>query len=760
MKIRDVVLTESVGLISDQDWQKLLSLLPGRFKDKLGISANRSYSVGSVSRLLSKIDTNIASFTLKWRDIMQQVVPLLVPYVLKEIDIDLTKQASQDGLDLSVVRLIAREFKQYIPELKKLLEQNRSIIVKKLIEFAENNPVMLSMDLSTINQLGLDWPELKTDVYRAYEEHLVNKFDNSYNIKTLYRLLQELKEHGHSIKDFPRLAKLADDFKYQLLFFNDTHISNMIWAQVESYWINVKRLIAIGLDWPELTDPESYIRTIFNEQKENTVRQILHNLKQSAPEFPLKDIAALRSVGVDWPELDVMERSLNRDIANKPQLNEAQQLHFDATLVDQLNTLLPKLLRTRFEYLNNRFYFGPFIDFMFDVVKAKFSEAKKQRVFELLEPVVLESIDSYISSMEDPTFAFRHFMDYFEKLLTLARYTGYDYSAVIDRNKASIMKMVLASVRIYMNEPDNIGHFSRYQRYVTLLKLIKSWGLTWPELDTIVRSLASDRYIKTLNRTSMPLARVVDFSREMLRDGMTVDRLTQSAQYTIEQMKPVFMAWHTFNFKWRTNMHYELDNTMLEYFKKLKAVGLEWPEIALYINASTTERAEMQKRNIITAMIKALKENEWDDMPAALKELRNLGITWPELDTIERSVNSLSNKQITETAMDDKIYQHHAANIAYHLTGNEPLQALRYMGERDITVNDLDSDLRAELEAQKEEAVKTMLQLYKMNIFRFGRFLDYVNRTGLDWPELAVINRSFDAEHAAREDEFARHRNY
>jgi hypothetical protein len=362
--------------------------------------------------------------------------------------------------------------------------------------------------------------------------------------------------------------------------------------------------------------------------------------------------------------------------------------------------------------------------------------------------------------MEDPTHAFRHFMDYFEKLLTLARYTGYDYSAVIDRNKASILKMVLASVRVYMKEPDNIGHFGRYQSYVTLLKLIKSWGLTWPELDTIVRSLASDRYIKTLNRTTMPLARVVDFSREMLRDGMTVDQLTQSAQDTIEQMKPVFMAWNTFNFKWRTNMHYELDNTMLEYFKKLNAVGLEWPEIAQYIQATTIERAEMQKRNIVTAMITAIKNNEWDDMPHALKELRNLGITWPELTTIERSVNSLSNKQITETAMDDKTYRYHAANIVQHLADSQPLKALRYMGERDITVNNLDSDLRADLEAQKTEAVKNMLQLYKINIFRFGRFLEYVNKTGLDWPELAVINRSFDAEYAAREEEFARHRNY
>jgi hypothetical protein len=759
MKIHEVTLTESVALISDQDWQKLLSLLPGRLKDRLGISADRSYSVGSASWLLVKIDLDISSFTTKWRDIMQQIVPLLMPYVLKEIDIDLSKQQSYQGLNLSNTRLIAREFKQYIPELKNLLEKHRSMIVEKLLEFAENNPSMLTMDLSIINQLGLDWPELKTDVYRAYEDHLLNKFDKSYNVKTLYRLLREIKEHGHTIKDFSRLLQVADSFKEQLLFYNDTQISDTIWAMLESYMTNVDRFKSIGLPWPELNEPDAYARSVLNSRKQDTVKRLLQDLKSSAPEYPLKDIAALRSVGVDWPELDVIERSLKTDIANKRQINETQQSPFDATLVDQLNTLLPKLLRTRVEYLNNRFYFGPFIDFMFDVVKAKFSEAKKQRVFELLEPVVLESIDSYISSMKDPTFAFRHFMDYFEKLLTLAQYTDYDYSAVIDRNKASILKMVLASVRVYMNEPDNIGHWSRYQSYVGLAKLIKSWGLTWPELDKIVRSLASDRYIKTLNRTAMPQSKVLDFAREMLRDGMTVDQLTQSAQDTIEQMKPVFMAWHTLNFKWRTNMHYELDSTILDYFKKLNAIGLDWPEIVPYIHATTTERAEMQKRNIVTAMIKALKENEWDDLPAALKELRKLGITWPELSTIERSVNSLSNKQITETAI-GVINQHHTASIASHLANGEPLQALRYMGERDITVDRLNSDLRAELEAQKADAVRAMLSLFKFDIQRFARFLGYVNNTRLDWPELAVLNRSLDAEYNRLPDEFARHRNY
>ena len=761
MKIREVTLTESVTLISDQDWQKLLSLLPGRLKDKLGISANRSFSAGSVSRLLGNIELHISSFTTKWRDLIEQIVPLLMPYVLREIDIDLTKQQSFHGLNLSNARLIVREFKQYIPELKKLLEKHRSMIVEKLLEFAENNPNMLTLDLSIINQAGLDWPELKTTVYRAYEQHLLDKFDKSYNIKTLYRLLRELKEHGHDIEDFPRLLRVAEGLKYQLLFHNDTQISNMVWAQVESYMINVERFKAIGIDWPELDDPEAYIQTVFNDQKENTVRQMLNNIKMSANEYSLKDIAALRSIGITWPELDVMERSLTRDASNTRQINEAQQSPFDATLIDQISKLLPKLLRTRFEYLNNRFYFGPFIDFMFDVVKAKFSEAKKQRVFELLEPVVLESIDSYISSMKDPTFAFRHFMDYFEKLLNLAKYTDYDYSAVIDRNKASILKMVLASVRVYMNEPDNIGHWSRYQSYVDLLKLIKSWGLTWPELDKVVRSLASERYVTMLNRTFMPQSVVPELVAAMKRDRVRLDQLTRSAQEKIEAAKDRFVNRPYFNFRWRDDVRFELDNSLLAFYQDLKQLGFTWPEIAQYLAAGTTrERADTQKRQIVSSILLALKNGEWDGVPGAVKSLRDMGVDWPELDTITRSINSLSNRTLNETDTDDIIKRHHMANIAGHLANSEPVLALRYMGERDLTVDDLDSDLRADLEAQKATAIRWLLKLLEHDIHRFGRFISYINKTGLDWPELAVLNRSFNAEYAKREDEFARHRNY
>lgn len=868
MKINELDLTESVHDVQEHDWQTLLSLVSDRLKRKLRLEPDREFAYGNVDSLLRKIVNELTLDSETWRDKKPQIVRLLMPYVIKEIDYELETQALTIGLDLSMVRDIIKAYQEYIPAIKQVLEKHRATIVKKLKEFAEEQPGMLALDLGTLKKLGLDWPELKPIIYPAYETYLLNKFDRQYNIVTLYSILMGMKELGHSIDEFPRLKKLIENFKYQLLFHNQTHVSDMVWARVEYYQINVKRFKALGLDWPELADPDGYARSVFDEQKENTVRQILNNMKQSVPEYPLKDIAALRSIGVDWPELDVMERSLNRDVNNRRQINEAQQSPFDATLVDQLNKLLPKLLRTRFEYLNNRFYFGPFIDFMFDIVNAKFSEAKKQRVFELLEPVVLESLDSYISSMKDPTFAFRHFMDYFEKLLNLARYTDYDYSAVIDRNKASILKMVLASVRVYMNEPDNIGHWSRYQSYVNLLKLITSWGLTWPELEKIVRSLASERYITMLDRTFMPQSVVPELVAAMKRDRVRLDQLTQSAREKIEAAKDRFVNRPYFNFRWRDDVRFELDNGMLAFYQDLKQLGFTWPEVDQYLAAGTTrERAETQKRQIVSSMLLALKNGEWDGVPGAVKSLRDMGVDWPELDTITRSVNSLSNKQIDESTSNwyyvnlilnrlkhkhfddlpyllsnlksddceslsthlsefdknkskilpillkaikdpeeagidaesdddliaifanlrsigitwpeldiikrsikfdqvdenvtwDAVMRHHMANIAAHLANNEPVLALRYMGERDLTVDDLDSDIRADLEAQKATAIKWLLTLFEHDIHRFGRFIKYINNTELDWPELAVLNRSFDVEYAKREEEFARHNRY
>lgn len=760
MKIREVALTESIALISDQDWQKLLSILPGRLKDTLGISANRSYSAGSVSGLLRNIELQYSSS--KWQDLTQQIVPLLMPYVLREIDIDLTKQQSYQGLNLSNARLILREFKQYIPELKNLLEKHRSMIVEKLLEFAENNPNMLTLDLSIINQAGLDWPELKTAVYPAYEQYLLNKFDKSYNVKTLYRLLRELKEHRHSVKDFPRLLRVADGFKEQLLFHNDTEISDMIWATLASYMTNVDRFKSMGLPWPELDKPDAYARSVLDSRKQDTVKRLLQDLKSAAPEYLLKDIAALRTVGVDWPELDIIERSLKTDVANKRQINEAQTAPFDAALADQVESLLPKPLRNKFQSLRSFYYSSYFVDFIFAVANAKFSETKKLKALDLLEPYVMKSLEARVADLENPKFSFVYFMDMLKRLRKLDSLVHYDYTDVIARNKSMLIKSILSAYREYEKRPENIGKFTQYQNFIDFSKLLDELGLNWPEMTAIVRSLASNRYVNVLNRTSMPQSKILDFVRELKRDGMTVDQLTQSAQDLVEQMKDRFIEWHTFSFKWRTSIRFELDRTMFDYFKNLKSIGLDWPEIDQYINANAAERAEMQKRNIVTAMITALKENEWGAVPDGLKELRQLGVDWPELDIIERSVNSLSNRKINEddAVLTNLINRHHTASIASHLANGEPLQALRYMGERDITVNQLDSDLRAELELQKADAVRTMLKLFKLNIQRFGRFLEYVNKTGLDWPELSVLNRSLDAEYQKNQEEFDRHRNY
>ncbi len=761
MKIREVALTESIALISDQDWQKLLSILPGRLKDTLGISANRSYSAGSVSGLLRNIELQYSSS--KWQDLTQQIVPLLMPYVLREIDIDLTKQQSYQGLNLSNARLILREFKQYIPELKNLLEKHRSMIVEKLLEFAENNPNMLTLDLSIINQAGLDWPELKTAVYPAYENHLLTKFDKSYNIKTLYRLFRELKEHRHSVKDFPRLLRVADGFKEQLLFHNDTEISDMIWAMLASYMTNVDRFKSMGLPWPELDEPDAYARSVLNSRKQDTVKRLLQDLKSSAPEYPLKDIAALRTVGVDWPELDIIERSLKTDVANKRQINEAQTAPFDAVLSDQVASLLPKPLRTKFQSLQSLFYNSSFIDFIFDTAKAKFSETKKLKVLDLLEPYVMKSLEDQVTVLANPKFSFVYFMDMLKRLRKLDNVIAYDYTDLIARNKSMLIKSILSAYREYEKRPDNIGKFTQYQHFIDFSKLLDELGLNWPEMIAIVRSLASNRYVNVLNRTSMPQSKIPDFLNELRRDGMTIDMLSPKVQHMIDQMKDQFVNRNIFSFRWRITIKFELTSTLVRYFKTLKDLGFTWPEIDQYLNAgSIKEQAELQKRNIITAMITALKENEWDAVPGSLNELRQLGVDWSELDVIERSVNSLSNRKINEDDVVpvNLINQHHTANIASHLASGEPLQALRYMGERDITVDQLNSDLRAELELQKADAVQTMLKLFKLNIQRFGRFLEYVNNTGLDWPELAVLNRSLDAEYQKNQEEFDRHRNY
>ncbi len=758
MKIRDVILAESFKLMSQEDWQTLSALLPDKVKRAFYFSKGRDDMFNSIYNTLIKIKMHFGKMP---PDTVEKITRLMLPYAVKEIDQEISNAYSLDNIDLSSSRVLAKEFPDYKAAIARVLQKNKTAIINMLAAKSADTPGATIKDLGTIHQFGLDWPELSNTVYDAIDRDLANRFDQDYRLLRLYRILGKVGEARIPLGKLPRLKKIADHFKEQLLWHNHTHITDVIWARVESFLANVKLYKQMNLDWPELANPTAYLKKHFEELKTDTIKELLSEVKNNtAGFFLLRSVQYLREVGINWPELAIVERSIKTDM-DRQQLNENDK-QFDQTVVDQLNAILPKPMRSRLESVNRFFFIAYFIDFLFDLQKAKFSESKKYQAFDLLKPIVYEYIEHYIKRLNDPKFAFTHFIDVIERLERLNKdYVEFDYTDLFERNKSAIIKMLLGSVRNYMETPDNVGRWRTYESYINFAKLISKLGLSWPELDKIVSSLASDRYVKTLDRPQSTLGAIADLVASMKRDRMTLQMLMPNARTKIESAKDRFINRNYFSFRWRDDIKFELDNTLLQYYRDLKSLGFEWPEIDQYLAASTTrERAETQKRQLVSSMLAAIKASEADGVPHGIKTLRTMGIDWPELAVIEKSINSANNKQIDEAAMSDEAYRYHASNIAYHIKTGEPAIALRYMGDRDITADDLDAGLRKDLEASKADAIRWLIKLFENDIFRFGRFIDSINRVKLDWPELAVLNRSFDSEYQKREEEFRRHRQY
>lgn len=686
MKIHDVSLTESISMISDKDWQTVLTLVPPNAKRNLMLNEPRDRLVGTVCRLLSDIKAHVGG---EYAENAKQIAELLMPYALKEIDRALTLSASQDWLSFSGANALAKAFSEYIPAIKAVVEKHRSIVVKHIVATANEDPGAVKAEIAFVNRLGLDWPELDSVVYPAFETHLLNLFDNNQAIKTLYKIVFVLDEIGITLNKLSRLEKVIDNFKEQLLWYNNTEISDMLWARIKAFMHNVKSFKQADLSWPELDNPAAYLKSHFEADKTNTVKKLLSELRSNtAAQFVLKDVDALRSVGITWPELDIVEHSMNKDI-NRPQLNEADK-QFDQTVVDQLNAILPKPMRSRLESVNRFFFIAYFIDFLFDLQKAKFSESKKYQAFDLLKPIVYEYIEHYIKRLNDPRHAFSHFIEVIERLERLNKeYIEFDYTELFERNKPAIIKMLLGSVRNYMETPDNVGRWRTYESYINFAKLLTKLGLSWPEINKIVSSLASDRYVKTLDRPQSTLGSIADLVSGMKRDRMTLQQLMPNARAKIEGAKDRFINRNYFSFRWRDDIKFELDNTLLQYYRDLKSLGFEWPEIDQYLAASTTrERAELQKRQLVSSMLNGIKEGQADGVPHGIKTLRTMGIDWPELTVIEKSVNSLNNKQINEDdyyRRDERlaeVYQTLSELFAEH----KVREALDYLIEEDLTI--------------------------------------------------------------------------
>jgi hypothetical protein len=383
---------------------------------------------------------------------------------------------------------------------------------------------------------------------------------------------------------------------------------------------------------------ESWIRDRLPEHKTGIMKRIFRYVKNYDQKeinryVPLM-IAALRHFGITWPELDVVSKSI--DASKNLKENEEFTDEFVNYVVNSIEDSLK---------------YGTFNSVMRDIGNLyrnrRWPDAK-DIVLDLLaqhKNTILHGLDMPVGST---------LLAHINRLLDI----GIDwpeFTQYLDDKKPKIIKWLLTALtqdgEVYLTN--------------TIPGLIKR-GLDWPELHVILKGATSEvEKYKDLDESDMSLAELDDYMRieqnfnrnEIYYALLLIDK----NDFNVVKYPDIGHLLDDQQNNIREFMLHRLDRKdVFEFIRiadmlKSTRIGWTWP----------AELVEQKKREVVKLLL-SLRINPYSD-PEVLLDLswmlKKIGIAWPELDAIEKSVRS-ETKNLNESDDDDdnRVY-----NVVYKM---------------------------------------------------------------------------------------------
>ncbi len=270
-----------------------------------------------------------------------------------------------------------------------------------------------------------------------------------------------------------------------------------------------------------------------------------------------------------------------------------------------------------------------------------------------------------------------------------------EMKAAIDECKDQILPMILKLIRD--------GHDDQAKNYV---KMLSNLEVTWREIKVITGSLLES-----------------DDKEELRKEGrrMIIDIMRNKIK---ENKRGVFYAMHHLD-DWGLNLR-------------------DWPEIR--------EMIDQHKHPILKEILKALADTTSDSDQAnqyaafMVKRFRKIGLDWPEIAAIEKSVFPREQDKLMESRGDTP------EQVIMRYFKHGTLHGLRYMSMYGRTINNM-PEAAAAIDGRKEFMVRRLLNLLKQeNPESIEEMLNLFRDVGVTWPELDVIEKSFRAEYPRSDD--------
>lgn len=282
-----------------------------------------------------------------------------------------------------------------------------------------------------------------------------------------------------------------------------------------------------------------------------------------------------------------------------------------------------------------------------------------------------------------------------------------------------------------------------------VLKILRGRGADWSELDVIEHSLRAigklDEAIRGQHRW---IQRVADQLEQDLQRGdwvsanYTVQRLNQTdpkeVQEIFQPLAPLLV-----------NMVKAGPLDTLTYMERIMShVASTYPEVIAAYDAHKTEIM----RKILQLIARDQDGMGYYHADGLIRQLRNIGVDWPEFRIIGQSISEDSNDDAHEREL-----HRQGADIAMDLLrrdlrGHRGIYYMLYhMHEYGMNL-DMLPDAEALINDHKQELIRGMLESFHdlHGLGSIQQVLERLRYVGIAWPELDTIERSLRAEQARK----------
>lgn len=504
-----------------------------------------------------------------------------------------------------------------------------------------------------------------------FVEHIDNQLSLGYHSdQAVVELAMLYERHPHKIKNWPELVAVLDKHKAELIKIITYHYTKELHhhAMTRSAIVSAA-LIAAGATWPEL-------KSMLEQNKAKVIKGLLTLVKEDADDFAIKQIRALRDAHVNWPELNIIHKSI---AIGKEPLNESKLPALDALLptIDPHIARSIKLdvdkMRTSMERIGHR----PIVQFLSDisVYALTIGKAKLVEVVEATKPLMLGYIE-HILSMYNQAFANHSESEplywILKSIARLKRRVGVTWpelDSLLETYKAGIVKTCLKQAKM--------ANAYSIEDLEGLLEQLSDIGVDWPELAIIKKSLSTG-----INESrEVTAADLGDATNPELRTAarlatQLVQKMQMGYTFAITNSLGDMRAYMLDNNTQRLILN-AVEPEIVEYITYLLNRSLEpnLPEqlvtnalssavhsvlLVKKIGMDTTELDRLiasKKAQIVRAILLALKTGNSDitvttlDMMSILSSLENLGLDWPEIEIIRKSITS-GRKRLRESDLD------------------------------------------------------------------------------------------------------------